>query len=450
MEKIALTPRSKELIKNYLIGGAALGGSGALLTSLVNYINTLKQQVPSDKEKEDDDTLYLNVNKSANESSGATDLAAGGVALTGGLLSTLGTYALVRKLYQNIKRKQLQEELDQAQQSFLTDAQQEADVKNAAVGEPMNLAELAWSAPTAFTLLSAIAAGALTNKALDKTFPRVKKPKDSAPKRIVIRKNPKEEEEDEEEKMASIEQTDDAVEFLMHLCMGSKSASQSDLVDIVYATAQGRGPELISNILEYGFDSAMDTIKGASEIDITPAQKQCAISYCVKNAALNPIVTLLAAAEYNDMAPKFTKIASLQNEDCLETLVKIAGTIGALNRAEMSEKLDISFEISKQANDMSIEEILALINRMKSQGAKPDGFDGGHTSEEDDIEQNEDLNTEDSLDSGEEKQVNDRKPFAGNNATPDVIDELSEDDDFIDQAMSTPVTPAKAVAAENK
>lgn len=450
MEKIALTPRSKELIKNYLIGGAALGGSGALLTSLVNYINTLKQQVPSDKEKEDDDTLYLNVNKSANESSGATDLAAGGVALTGGLLSTLGTYALVRKLYQNIKRKQLQEELDQAQQSFLTDAQQEADVKNAAVGEPMNLAELAWSAPTAFTLLSAIAAGALTNKALDKTFPRVKKPKDSAPKRIVIRKNPKEEEEDEEEKMASIEQTDDAVEFLMHLCMGSKSASQSDLVDIVYATAQGRGPELISNILEYGFDSAMDTIKGASEIDITPAQKQCAISYCVKNAALNPIVTLLAAAEYNDMAPKFTKIASLQNEDCLETLVKIAGTIGALNRAEMSEKLDISFEISKQANDMSIEEILALINRMKSQGAKPDGFDGGHTSEEDDIEQNEDLNTEDSLDSGEEKQVNDRKPFAGNNATPDVIDELAEDDDFIDQAMSTPVTPAKAVAAENK
>ena len=450
MEKIALTPRSKELIKNYLIGGAALGGSGALLTSLVNYINTLKQQVPSDKEKEDDDTLYLNVNKSANESSGATDLAAGGVALTGGLLSTLGTYALVRKLYQNIKRKQLQEELDQAQQSFLTDAQQEADVKNAAVGEPMNLAELAWSAPTAFTLLSAIAAGALTNKALDKTFPRVKKPKDSAPKRIVIRKNPKEEEEDEEEKVASVEQTDDALEFLMHLCMGSKSASQSDLVDIVYATAQGRGPELISNILEYGFDSAMDTIKGASEIDITPVQKQCAISYCVKNAALNPIVTLLAAAEYNDMAPKFTKIASLQNEDCLETLVKIAGTIGALNRAEMSEKLDISFEISKQANDMSIEEILALINRMKSQGDKPDGFDGGHTSEEDDIEQNEDLNTEDSLDSSEEKQVNDRKPFAGNNATPDVIDELAEDDDFIDQAMSTPVTPAKAVAAENK
>jgi len=450
MEKIALTPRSQELIKNYLIGGAALGGSGALLTSLVNYIKTLKQQVPSDEEKEDDDTLYLNVGKSANESSGATDFAAGGLAVTGGLLSTLGTYALVRKLYQNVKRKQLQEQLDQAQQAFLSNAEQEAQVKNATAlesGKPMGLAELSWSSPIAFALLSAIAAGALTNKALDKTFPSIKKPKDTAPKRIVIRKPlPKENSEEDEsaayDKAASAEQVDDALEFLVHLCMGSKSAAQSELVDIIHAAAQGRGPELTTHILEYGFDSAMDTIKGAADYSITPAQKQCAISYCVKSAALNPIVSLLAAAEYNDMAPKFTKIASLQHADCVSTLIKIAGTIGAINRVETIGDLDSSFEISKEANDMSLEDILALINRMKDQGA--------HTSEEDDIEQNEDLNSEDSIDSGEEKQVNDRKPFATNKATPDVIDELSEEDDLIDQAMSAPVTPAKAIAAENK
>jgi len=447
MEKIALTPRSKELIKNYLIGGAALGGSGALLTSLVNYINTLKQQVPSDKEREDDDTLYLNVNKSANDSSGAMDLAAGGLAMTGGVLSTLGTYALVRKLYQNIKKKQLQEQLDMAQQAFLENAQQEAQgKKTAAAGEPMNLAELSWSAPVTFALLSAIAAGALTNKALDKTFPRVKKPKDVSPKRIVIRKSPDKETEEEEgtayDKLASEQQEDDALEFLVHLCMGSKSASKSDLVDIVHATAQGRGDELTTHILEYGFDSAMDTIKGASEYRITPVQKQCAISYCVKSAALNPIVSLLAAAEYNDMAPKFTKIASLQYEDCVDTLVKIAGTIGAINRVETIGDLDNSFEISKEANDMSLADIMALINNMKSK--EP------HTSEEDDIEQNEDLNSEDSIDSGEEKQVNDRKPFSTTHAAPDIIDELSEDDDLIDQAMSAPVTPAKAIAAENQ
>jgi hypothetical protein len=448
MEKIALTPRSKELIKNYLIGGAAMGGSAALLTSLVNYINTLKQQAPKDKEREDDETLYLNVGKSAADGAGPTDLAAGGLALTGGLLSTLGTYALVRKMYQNIKRKQLQEELDRAQQSFLQSAEAEGEVKRAATagGQPMGLAELSWSSPVAFALLSAIAAGALTNKALDKTFPRVKKPKDTAPKRIVIRKNPEEQQEEEEknayDKVAAVEQYDDGLEFLTHLCMGSKSAAESELVDIVHAVAQGRGPDLTSHILEYGFDSAMDTIKGASEVKITPSQKQAAISYCVKSAALNPIVSMLAAAEYNDMAPKFTKIASLQNEECIETLLKIAGAIGALNRAETADKLSIDFEVAKEANEMTLEEILALVNKIKA--------DKGEMSEEDDIEQNEDLNSEDSIDSGEEKQVNDRKPLATAAHTPDVINELDEQDDFIDEAMSSPITPAKAVAAENK
>jgi hypothetical protein len=456
MEKIALTPRSKELIKNYLIGGAAIGGSGALLTSLVNYINTLKQQVPSDSEKEDDDTLYLNVGKTANESSGAVDFTAGGLALTGGLLSTLGSYALVRKLYQNVKRKQLQEQLDQAQQAFIENANQEAQAKNAAVapGKPMGVAELSWSAPVAFALLSAIAAGALTNKALDKTFPSIKKPKDISPKRIVVRKSPQKDQEVEEEKMAydnvsASEQADDALEFLVHLCMGSKSASQSELVDIVHAAAEGRGPDLTTHILEYGFESAMDTIKGASDSKITPIQKQCAISYCVKSAALNPIVSLLAAAEYTDMAPKFTKVASLQTEECVTTLIKIAGVIGALNRRDTAGGVtDGLVEDKAGAPELSLEDILALINKMKGQG-QGQGM-GEHLSEEDDIEQNEDFNTEDSIDSGEEKHTNDRKPFATGAATPDVIDELSEDDDLIDQAMSAPVTPAKAVAAENK
>lgn len=448
MEKIALTPRSKELIKNYLVGGAAMGGSAALLTSLINYINTLKQQAPADPEREDDETLYLNVGKSAGEGAGAIDMASGGLALTGGLLSTLGTYALVRKMYQNIKRKQLQEELDRAQQSFMQNAEAEAESKQAAVvgGEPMGLGELSWSAPVAFALLSAIAAGALTNKTLDKTFPRVKKPKDSSPKRIVLRKNPKEEEEEEEkvayDKMAASEQYDDGLEFLTQLCMGSKSASKSELVDIVHAVAQGRGPDLTSHILEYGFDSAMDTIKGASETRINTAQKQTAISYCVKSAALNPIVSMLAAAEYNDMAPKFTKIASLQTEECVDTLLKIAGAIGALNRLETTSKLDIDFEVTKEANDMTLEDILALVNKIKS--------DRGSMAAEDDIEQNEDLNSEDSIDSSEEKQVNDRKPLASASVTPDIINELDADDDFIDEAMSSPITPAKAVAAENK
>ena len=61
MQKIALTPRSKELIKNYILGGAALGGSGALLTSLVNYMKTLKENGDPAGTEGDDSTLYVNL-----------------------------------------------------------------------------------------------------------------------------------------------------------------------------------------------------------------------------------------------------------------------------------------------------------------------------------------------------------------------------------------------------
>jgi hypothetical protein len=449
MKKIALTPRSKELIKNYILGGAALGGSGALLSSLINYINTLKAQTADDENKEDDETLYLDVGKQANESSGLSDLTAGGLAISGGILSTLGTYALVRKLYQNIKKKQLQEQLDRAQQEFLGSAEEEAmeAQKKAATGQAMDLGELSWSAPVAFSLLSAIAAGALTNAALNKSFPRIKKPSSLAPKRIVIRKKDNKEEEEEDqreeeksayEKCSSEQQLEDATEFLVHLCMGSKSASKSELVDIVHAVAQGRGEEFTTNMLELGFDSAMNTIKGASEIKITPQQKQFAIGYCVKSAALNPVIQLLAAAEYNDMAPRFTKIASLQNEACEETLIKIAGLIGAWNRMSLLKDNDIEFVDTKQAANLSIADILSQINL-------PDEEEGT----EDDVENEEDLNTEDSIDSSEEKQVNDRKPLSNTKVTPEIIDELDSDDDFIDEALSSPITPAKAVAAES-
>lgn len=448
MKKIALTPRSKELIKNYILGGAALGGSGALLSSLINYINTLKAQTGEDENKEDDDTLYLNVGKQAGESSGLADFASGGAAITGGILSALGSYALVRKIYQTIKRKQLQEQLDKAQQEFIGSAEEEAmeAQKKAADGEAMGIGELSYSAPIAFSLLSAIAAGALTNAALNKSFPRIKKPSNAAPKRIVVRKKKEDEEESDEEKnayekVAAAQQYDDATEFLVHLCMGSKSASKSDLVDIVHAVAQGRGSEFTTNMLELGFDSAMNTVKGASEISISPQQKQFAIGYCVKSAALSPVIQLLAAVEYNDMAPRFTKIASLQNEECQETLVKVAGLIGSWNRMDVLKNNNIKFVVTKQASSLNIADILEHINAHKE--------DAENGEEGEDMENEEDLNTEDSIDSSEEKQVNDRKPLSNTKITPEVIDELDSDDDFIDEALSSPITPAKAVAAES-
>jgi hypothetical protein len=482
MEKIALTERSQQLIKNYLLGGAALGGSAALATSLVNYMKMLKADAAPKDTSNDDDTLYVNVPgappkvaaTTPNNNPGMSDLSAGGLALTGGTLGALGSYALVRKLYQNMKKKQLQEQLDKAQQTFLTDAQNEAAMKNAAAmatqGHPMGLGEFISSSPVAFTLLSALAAGALTNTALDKTFPAVKKNNNPAPKKVVLRRQPQPPAEDEvipdQEKIAS--DNDNGLELLVGLAMHNiKAASKSELADIVHAVAGGRHNELVHNLMEHGFDMAMSSIKGASEDKISEPHKCLAISICVKSAALNPVVTMLAAAEYTDMAPRLTKTAALQSDEDKDILVKIANILGAVNRHAVfySNPDFLSFAADKaaattpqgQQPNMSIEDIMMLINQLKQNPAGGEAPLNLGQGQDEHIEGNDgDITSEDSLSSSEEKKTNDLHPGAPHGSAltspqaPDFINALGEDDDLIDAAMSQPTLPAKAIAADHQ
>lgn len=486
MNKIAITSRSQQLIQNYLTGGAALGGSAALLTSLLNYMKMLKQD-GDPQTSGDDDTLYVNVDPAKKvaaqalpESSGRMDMAAGGLAIGGGMLATVGSYALVRKLYQQMKLKQLQAELDNAQQTFLTQSEAEAQQKAAALmqpqqqastpppaaGKPMGLAEATWSAPVAMALLSAIAAGALTNHALDKTFPRVKPPANKGPKRVVVRRKPvqpldNENEADEEkiayEQLSPQDVFDDGMEFLATVVMGNKAASEGELADLVHAVAQGRHDEFVNNMLELGYDTAIDTIKGASLKPLAVHEQQLALSVCTKSAALSPVFGLLVAMEYSEMAPRFTKIASLQSDEDKERLIKIAGVIGRLSRAALFTNSPIDFSVMDDSNDKaasvmpSLSELLQYIQLQKANGEgavhQPQGMDA---ERREGIDENEDmLNTEDSISSTEEKNTNDSSPFAeGQEESPDIINELNDDDDLIDKAMSQTTTPAKAVASQ--
>ena len=54
-------PRDNQLMRKYLVGGAAIGGGTALVTSLLNYLGTLKDE--SNETEPDNDTLYLNLRK---------------------------------------------------------------------------------------------------------------------------------------------------------------------------------------------------------------------------------------------------------------------------------------------------------------------------------------------------------------------------------------------------
>lgn len=480
MQKIALNERSLGLIKNYTAGGAALGGSAALLTSLVNYLKMLKSDAdePTDTSN-DDDTLYLNMPAATptppqsfggrRKMAGADDLLSGGLAMTGGTLATIGSYALIKKIYQNIKRKELQAQLDSAQQSFVGAADQEAaQGKMAAVapaaGAPMGLGQLMYSAPVAFTLLSAIASGALSNVALNKTFPAVKPTQNVAPKKIVIRRkkpvdvNQNSIPDEEETKSASLYSEDDGLELVTHLILNSKSASASEVSDIVHAVASGRHNEFVNTLLTYGMDTAMATIKGASIDTLDKTSRVLAVGQCIKSSALRPMFSMLVAAEYNDMAPHFFKIASLQTPENKEVLVKIAAVLGAIYRQEHLGTVELPIELAhedntKVANNLTIADILEMINsqRYKQQHEMHDGVDDsiriGNSGNDPMTEGNDDMHTEDSITSNEERGMSDEHP-TDNQASPTIANELDEEDDFIDNAMSGTITPAKAVAAQ--
>lgn len=500
-----LNERGRGLVGKYLVGGAAGGATAALATSLINYYKTLKSEAAEEEDSSnDDDILYLNLRKNptnAPKKVKGTQAAqrtksssvSGGLAITGGALAGMGSYAVVRKLYQKYKKKRLQDQLDSAQQGFFDIVSQEAaaekragaadyihpggmaalsggigaiggagmgaafgalpggisqqagaigggtlgaliaglptylqakaikeliqesenkglpvrllqeepaqeepaqeEEKQAAEGKPMGGMEFATSMPVTLTLLAAIASGALTHKALEKTFPRAKKPSNAAPKKIVIRNQEEpsfyetvqeEEAENAIPKEASYDSRNeydtycDGLEFLVHMCLGrEKVAHTSDLHNMVGAIIEGRKQEVVDNIMSLGFDPAMDLCKGA-HLNIANAAPQdiaLAVGTCVHTPELQSITSLLAASEYDDMAPHFSKVAAAQPENVKQVLCKIAGNLGAYGRACIFENAQITIK-EAAAPPVDMEQLLEIIQMLQQQ-QHPEGDQHG-------------------------------------------------------------------------
>lgn len=503
-----LDERGRRLVGKYLLGGAAAGTSAALATSLVNYYRELQREAAlANDTSKDDDILYINLRNNptnAPKKVKGTSQAqqekpasiSGGLAITGGALAGLGSYAVVRKLYQNYKKKKLQEQLDAAQQGFFDVVSQEAaaekragaadsmhpggvaalaggigaiggagmgaaygslpggigtaggaigggalgaiiaglptylqmkavkeliqesedkglpirlvqqdasteqeaeqeEEKQAAMqgGKPMGGMEFATSMPVTLTLLAALASGALTHKALEKTFPRAKKPQNVEPKKIVIRdqEDPSfyetvQEEDDKQEQAKSAsydsrsanDMYNDGLELLVHMCLGNeKVAHVSDLHSMVGAILEGRKYELVDNIMNLGFDAAMNLCKGAHETVKSASAQDIAVAVgtCVHTPELNAITSILAASEYDDMAPHFSKAASEQPPHVQDLLCKIAGVLGAFGRASIFENAVVHIK-EAATPPVDIEQILELIELLKQQ--QPGGADTAH------------------------------------------------------------------------
>lgn len=349
-----LSDRNASLLKRYLLGGAAMGGGAALITSMINYMKHLNKSDSS----VDDDTLYI-YKKPKNEPTEKAAGVGGGLALAAAPIGAMGAYTLIRKGFSELRKRQAQKELDEAQNAFIetqgykkvnkkkdSDSKKSKDEsaeKSASEHKPMSLVETATSLPVAIPLLMALGSGVVGYKLLDKHFPAVKRtPK--APRKIEIIDKPSEDQDEYNTKVASVLNDlgeEDACEFLIRVVAMEKKAN-SDVRNLIAAVAnQGATP--IKNAVETaGYEGALNLVKGASAQPVHPFKEHIATCYLAKSARMRDLVGLTAAAEFATSHPDFFKAAASATEEQQEILYKIACILGRAIRMELSSEYDIT------------------------------------------------------------------------------------------------------------
>lgn len=389
---------SAQILKKYLIGGAALGGGVGLLTSLVNYINHLKDE--KEDSSVDDDTIYVYKDPEMVDQTKSANWIDTGVGIAGGAAAALGMYSLVNKLYSEFRRKEAQEALDKAQHVFLnaqgykdvkdkkkkkkedSDSTKEELQKSAADEEGGRAAsglENLFAAPVAVPLLLALASGVVTNEVLKSKYPN-QKPKIKPPKRFEVVSAP-EDEDDEEEgkdefKAAAFQEEleDDAAEFMLRMTL-ENPCRNSDLTNIVKNAAMGGHLGFKDTVNTIGLTNALSMVKGASVQTPDPLAEHLAVCWLNKSARLKHGIRLVAAGEFVEKYPELYKQACNLSEHERAWLYKIAGIMGVAVRAERSQELGITadkeaLQVKTAAGGSSevepiLEELISEINKKK-------------------------------------------------------------------------------------
>jgi len=308
-----LSSADKQNIIKLFTAGTAAGGAAGLAISLGHYLKKLRQRA-GEQSSDDDDTLYLTLKRAREEGNLEDSMLVPGFSIASGTLGALGGYMLVRKMYNSMRKRKLQQEMDESQQAYVKALSQD---KRAAEGEgsrPMTTGENFIGLPTAALILTALGGGVLTHKLLDQAYPRPKEPTRVGPRRVIFRRAG-----GEEEKTASI--TDqDANEFLAMTVLAREGLDKiSSLPDLVSAVADGRCREIEKSVREYGWDTAFDLVKGASR-KLSDFEKVCAVRLCFENNVLSPGFGVYVASEFADMAPTYVKLASTLAPDIQQSL----------------------------------------------------------------------------------------------------------------------------------
>lgn len=369
--------RGQELIKQLAIGGLALGGGTSAAVALANYLRSMRQENEvEDESRLNDDTLYIPAGREKSAADGGVNRwLAPGLAITGGILSAGGAYALTQSVYNALQRRRRQKMLDEAQNETLL----AADLETEKAASSMTFSDLVTAFPVAVPLLAALASGGLAYTALNKTFPTVKSPKSKFPKRIrqVAADGEITEVEAPQTKSAAAADLwaerdcrDAGMEYLALFTdrVAMEKGAMCITSDILNRVARDGTIALARATRDHGLPALCEITKGASDNPASEGEKAMAAAAIFKSARLSSVVGAIAAAEFADMLPHIDGICSGMEPEQLD---KMAG-LGALMHLSWHRPAMVKGAAAMPQTNPLLMELVAMLQGAPQQQATAD------------------------------------------------------------------------------
>lgn len=330
-----MNDRDKQLIAKFLLGGAGLGAATAGAASLIDYVKYLNQKAKMENEPNalDDDTIYIDRKIPGVKSASLN----AGIAVAGGVGAGVASYVALAKLYQMMKKKQLQKDLDEAQAVYT-----DAVTKEAADGKPISQSELLMSgAPIGALLLAALASGAITYQSLKKQFPSIadsrkenlkrKAMLDSTPSRVETRYV---DEDGNPIKMAStadLTERDYALGMAFAGFMAKQANDDNALLDSLYAAViAGRHSDLCEAVAAQDTTAILDMTKTASDLsaDLNANGLALVSAVLAKTPELQGMYALATMDTLFEKSAYFLDKVTTMDDETIAILCKVAATMG--------------------------------------------------------------------------------------------------------------------------
>lgn len=368
-----------------LLGGALLGGSAGMITSLLRQHSAIKDD---ERENEDDDVLKLDLPQPKMASDGAggalmtagTDLAtllsrgvnsaATGVSnlfskqpdaaavenannqplsaldyVGGGALFPLGLLGglhVTRGMYQKWRNQEVREKLQREEQQYMKALQAESQTKRAGddARRAPSLPDWLLMAMGGLPVITGLASGYLTDRILDQQF-ATHAPK---PERNFNIQVPAQTPEDEE-------QHKKAQDVLVHAALQfQKEASDAGIQHVVAAVAGGMLNDLEDTQFKYGSEAMLDLAAGANLMMPEDQLEKCAAVRVAVRSGIGPALLVMSAAAFSQAAPDMRKSAQVlkHTPKLLGSVIKFAAAVMDLHVAAIAGEQTI-----KEASTMS-------------------------------------------------------------------------------------------------